>query len=59
MRVETKLKADADAIQVFSANLKKLLLSSPLGQKRVLALDPGFRTGTKLVCLDEQGALVV
>jgi uncharacterized protein len=58
MRVETKLKADADAIQVFSANLKKLLLSSPLGQKRVLALDPGFRTGTKLVCLDEQGALL-
>lgn len=58
IRVETKLKADAEAIQVFSSNLKKLLLSSPLGQKRVLALDPGFRTGTKLVCLDEQGALL-
>lgn len=58
IRVESKLKADAEAIQVFSANLKKLLLSSPLGQKRVLALDPGFRSGTKLVCLDEQGALL-
>jgi len=58
VRVESKLKADVDAIQVFAANLKKLLLSSPLGQKRVLALDPGFRTGTKLVCLDEQGALL-
>jgi protein Tex len=58
IRVESKLKADAGAIQVFAANLKKLLLASPLGQKRVLALDPGFRTGTKLVCLDEQGALL-
>ncbi|MBK7649543.1 MAG: RNA-binding transcriptional accessory protein [Flammeovirgaceae bacterium] len=58
IHVESKLKADAEAIQVFSANLKKLLLSSPLGQKRVLALDPGFRSGTKLVCLDEQGALL-
>jgi len=58
VRVESKLKADTDAIHVFAANLKKLLLSSPLGQKRVLALDPGFRTGTKLVCLDEQGALL-
>lgn len=58
IRVESKLKADTEAIQVFAANLKKLLLASPLGQKRVLALDPGFRTGTKLVCLDEQGALL-
>lgn len=58
VRVESKLKADAEAIQVFASNLKKLLLASPLGQKRVLALDPGFRTGTKLVCLDEQGALL-
>ncbi|MBX2901838.1 MAG: RNA-binding transcriptional accessory protein [Cyclobacteriaceae bacterium] len=58
IRVESKMKADAEAIQVFAANLKKLLLASPLGQKRVLALDPGFRTGTKLVCLDEQGALL-
>jgi len=58
VRVESKLKADAEAIQVFSSNLKKLLLASPLGQKRVLALDPGFRSGTKLVCLDEQGMLL-
>lgn len=58
IRVESKIKADVEAIQVFAANLKKLLLASPLGQKRVLALDPGFRTGTKLVCLDEQGALL-
>jgi len=58
IRVESKMKADTDAIQVFAANLKKLLLASPLGKKRVLALDPGFRTGTKLVCLDEQGALL-
>ncbi len=58
VRVESKLKADNDAIHVFASNLKKLLLSSPLGQKRVLALDPGFRSGTKLVCLDEQGALL-
>jgi protein Tex len=58
VRVESKLKADNDAIQVFASNLKKLLLSSPLGQKRVLALDPGFRSGTKLVCLDEHGALL-
>ena len=58
IRVESKMKADAEAIQVFADNLKKLLLASPLGQKRVLALDPGFRTGTKLVCLDEQGTLL-
>jgi uncharacterized protein len=58
VRVESKLKADNEAIHVFASNLKKLLLSSPLGQKRVLALDPGFRSGTKLVCLDEQGALL-
>ena len=58
VRVESKRLADAEAIQVFSANLKKLLLASPLGQKRVLALDPGFRTGSKLVCLGEQGDLL-
>lgn len=58
IRVESKMKADAEAIQVFADNLKKLLRASPLGQKRVLALDPGFRTGTKLVCLDEQGTLL-
>lgn len=58
VRVETKMKADLEAIKVFSSNLKELLLASPLGQKRVLALDPGFRTGTKLVCLGEQGELL-
>jgi uncharacterized protein len=58
VRVETKMNADLEAIKVFSSNLKELLLASPLGQKRVLALDPGFRTGTKLVCLGEQGELL-
>ena len=53
-----KEKADADAIRVFTENLRQLLLASPLGPKRVLALDPGFRTGCKLVCLDEQGHLL-
>ncbi|MBW3545303.1 MAG: RNA-binding transcriptional accessory protein, partial [Bacteroidetes bacterium] len=58
VRLLTKKKADEEAIQVFADNLRELLLASPLGQKRVLALDPGFRTGCKLVCLDEQGKLV-
>ena len=58
IRLETKQKADAEAIKVFAANLKELLLASPLGQKRVLALDPGFRTGCKLVCLGNQGELL-
>jgi uncharacterized protein len=53
-----KEKADAEAIRVFAGNLRQLLLASPLGQKRVMALDPGFRTGCKLVCLDEQGSLL-
>jgi uncharacterized protein len=53
-----KEKADQEAIRVFAGNLRQLLLSSPLGQKRVLALDPGFRSGCKLVCLDEQGNLI-
>jgi len=53
-----KEKADQEAIKVFADNLRQLLLASPLGQKRVLALDPGFRSGCKLVCLDEQGMLV-
>ncbi len=57
VRTESKQKADAEAIKVFSDNLKKLLLASPLGLKRVLALDPGFRSGTKLVCLGAQGEL--
>jgi uncharacterized protein len=52
-----KDKADESAITIFAKNLKQLLLGSPLGEKRVLALDPGFRTGCKLVCLDEKGDL--
>jgi uncharacterized protein len=52
-----KEKADASAINVFAKNLKQLLLGSPLGEKRVLAIDPGFRTGCKIVCLDAQGNL--
>ncbi|GAB6038890.1 Tex family protein [Fundidesulfovibrio butyratiphilus] len=57
-RAGLKAKADAQAIGVFAANLRELLLAAPLGQKRVLALDPGFRTGAKLAVLDAQGALV-
>jgi uncharacterized protein len=56
--MESKMKADEEAIKVFASNLKELLLSAPLGQKNVLALDPGFRTGCKLVCLDRQGQLL-
>ncbi|WP_350284497.1 Tex family protein [uncultured Croceitalea sp.] len=52
-----KEKADNEAIQVFSKNLKQLLLGAPLGEKRILAIDPGFRTGCKVVCLDAQGDL--
>ncbi|AWH73902.1 RNA-binding transcriptional accessory protein [Dokdonia sp. Dokd-P16] len=55
---EAKKTADETAIQVFAKNLKQLLLGSPLGEKRILALDPGFRTGCKLVCLDAQGRLL-
>ncbi len=54
----SKLKADEEAIQVFAENLRQLLLAAPLGQKRVLAIDPGYRTGCKVVCLDEQGNLL-
>ena len=57
-RLTTKNAADEEAIQVFAENLRQLLLASPLGSKRVLALDPGFRTGCKLVCIDEQGNLI-
>ncbi len=57
-RTLLKTKADEEAIQVFAENLKQLLLSAPLGSKRVLAIDPGYRTGCKVVCLDEQGALL-
>jgi uncharacterized protein len=58
VRVETKKHADEVAIHIFSENLRQLLLAPPLGGKNVLALDPGFRTGCKLVCLDSQGKLV-
>ena len=54
----SKVKADEEAIRVFSENLRQLLLSAPLGQKRVLGVDPGYRTGCKIVCLDAQGNLV-
>src|SRR6218665_2338552 len=57
-RMSSKTKADEEAIRVFAENLRQLLLASPLGHKRVLALDPGFRTGCKLVCLDEHGSLL-
>ena len=53
-----KDKADEDAINVFTKNLKQLLLGSPLGEKRVLAIDPGFKSGCKVVCLNEQGDLL-
>jgi uncharacterized protein len=55
---EAKSKADDDAIQVFADNLEQLLLAPPLGNKRILALDPGFKSGCKLVCLDENGMLL-
>ncbi len=58
IRVESKKKADEEAIKVFAENLKQLLLAAPLGQKTVLAVDPGFRTGCKVVCLDRQGKLL-
>jgi len=54
----SKGKADAEAIRVFAENLRQLLLAAPLGQKRVLALDPGYKSGCKLVCLDAQGNLI-
>lgn len=54
----SRTKAEEEAIRVFAANLKQLLLSPPLGQKRVLGIDPGFRTGCKVVCLDNQGTLL-
>ena len=58
IRVETKRKADIEAITVFKDNLKQLLLSAPLGSKNILSIDPGFRTGCKVVCLDRQGKLL-
>ena len=54
----SKEKADIEAIAVFAENLRQLLLGSPLGEKNVLAIDPGFRSGCKVVCLDKQGNLI-
>ncbi len=56
-RTALKTRADEDAINVFAENLRQLLLSSPLGSKKILAIDPGYRTGCKVVCLDEKGEL--
>jgi protein Tex len=58
MRLETKKRADQEAIKVFADNLRELLLAAPLGQKAVMAIDPGFRTGCKVVLLDRQGKLL-
>ena len=55
---EAKEKADQKAIEIFSENLRQLLLDSPLGEKRILAIDPGFKSGCKVVCLDEKGDLL-
>jgi uncharacterized protein len=58
IRLATKKRADEEAIRVFVENLRQLLLAPPLGQKNILAIDPGFRTGCKVVCLDRQGKLL-
>ena len=58
VRAELKARADEEAVRVFAANLQELLMTPPLGQKRVLAIDPGLRTGGKIVCLDAQGRLL-
>jgi len=58
VRLETKKRADREAIKVFTDNLRELLLAPPLGQKRVMAIDPGIRTGCKIACLDPQGKLL-
>jgi len=57
-RMAAKIKADEEAIRVFAENLRQLLLASPLGHKRVMAVDPGFRSGCKVVCLDEYGSFL-
>lgn len=57
-RHEAKEKADAEAIKVFAENLRQLLLAAPLGSKRILAIDPGFKSGCKVVCLNEEGTLL-
>src|SRR5690606_22034741 len=58
MLSNAKIRADEEAIRVFAGNLEQLLLSAPLGPKRILAIDPGFKSGCKVVCLDEQGSLI-
>ena len=58
LRLSLKQRADAEAIRVFAANLRELLLAPPLGARRVMGIDPGFRTGCKVVCLDRQGKLL-
>ena len=58
IRTESKKAADQESIRVFAANLRELLMTSPLGQKSIMAIDPGLRTGCKLVCLDRQGKLL-
>ncbi len=58
VRMLTRQCADDEAIRVFTGNVRQLLLAAPMGQKRIMAIDPGFRTGCKTVCLDEQGALL-
>ena len=58
MRMNSKVLADTEAINVFADNIRQLLLAPPLGQKNILALDPGFRTGCKTVCMDRQGKLL-
>src|SRR5690606_2622284 len=58
VRLITRKRADEEAIRVFAENARQLLLAAPMGSKRTLAIDPGFRTGCKVVCLDEQGKLL-
>jgi protein Tex len=58
IRLETKKRADEEAIRIFGNNVRQLLMAPPMGQKMVMAIDPGFRTGCKLVCLDPQGKLI-
>ena len=58
IRLESKEKADVEAIRIFAENIRQLLMAAPLGQKNTLAIDPGFRTGCKVVCLDAQGKLL-
>ena len=58
MRLEMKKRADDEAVKIFAGNVRELLMAAPLGQKRVMGIDPGFRTGCKVVCLDAQGALL-